>query len=421
MDSLIAAFKATTNGAADGTGVLLLVDRAKKLLGTIPQYIVDYTLGIQHSIFGDYPTSSDTAPSALFTAISFIFIMAHLYIFFKNYSRGHKFWLSLAFAFYNTIRLIGWAMRIAWSKDILKLKVGIASSVFIIVPIVILASLNLVLAQRIFTLHHPRLGSCKLFWTAMITVYVVVSGVVVMAIVGAVIPYVYFLSESHFNMCKKVVQAAAVLCVLYSVLAMALTVAATLFPPTKSAQSIVTYQPWWIESFGWTYFVPKGSCREAEDSFKSRDPTLAKRAIRVIASTAHQHKYETVERVQSVVSKSGTLDHTWSNVIIFTTTLILATSSIFRCVSTFIDDQKQDQSWIFKPVVMYVMFGALETIVNVLYLVGRVDLRFYRPDKLKHVGHLDDATLNGSNANLNNAEKGNAALHNSDTSSGHAI
>lgn len=31
---------------------------------------------------------------------------------------------------------------------------------------------------------------------------------------------------------------------------------------------------------------------------------------------------------------------------------------------------------------MYVCWGALEVIINVLYLVGRVDLRFYRPDHL---------------------------------------
>ena len=32
---------------------------------------------------------------------------------------------------------------------------------------------------------------------------------------------------------------------------------------------------------------------------------------------------------------------------------------------------------------MYVLWGALETICNILYLVGRIDLRFYRPDNFK--------------------------------------
>lgn len=400
-DSLIQAFKSTTNGAADGTGVLKLVAAAQKLLGTIPENLIAYTLGIQHAIFGDYPTTKDIAPSSIFLAIFIIFMLAHLYIFTKNYSRGHKFWLSLLFAFYCLMRWIGFCLRIVWAKDILKMKVGLASSVFIIVPSVWLASLNLVLAQRIFTLHHPHLGSSNLFWAMMIIVYAVVTGVVVMAIVGAVIPYIYYLSQHHYDMCKQVVQAAAVLAVLYSCLALTLALSAFVIKPTKRAKEIVTYQPWWIECFSPFYYVPKNACRDAEASFKTRDPTLAKRAVRVIASTVHQHRYETIERVQSVTSKSGELGHTMSLTIIILTSAILLLSSIFRCVSTFIDEEKSEQSWIYEPVVMYVMFGVLETIVNVFYLVGRVDLRFYRPDKLGKIDFETDETLNGSDSNNN--------------------
>lgn len=379
MESLITAFKSQTNGAADGTGVLILVHQAKSLLGYVPKFLVDYTLGIQLAVFGDYARSSDKAPSALFTAVFAIFMLAHLYIFIKNYMRGHKFWLSLGFAFYCLLNVIGWILRIVWANNILKMKEGMASNVLLIVPIVLLASFNLVLAQRIFTWRHPHIGSTKLFWGAMIAIYIVVAGVVVMNIVGAVVPYVYFLSESHFTMCKKAVRTASTLCCLYSVLAIILVACAFILKPTTKALSTVTYQPWWIESFSPFYYVPKGAAQHAEESFKVRDPD-ALNHHRIIASTTQHH--ETIEKITSVNSKSGRLDHNYSIIIIFLTSLILLIASIFRCVSTFIAGKKADQSWIFKPVVMYIVFGVLETFVNLFYLIGRVDLRFYRPDRL---------------------------------------
>lgn len=378
--TLISLFRSQTNGAADGTGVLKLVDKAKALLGNnLPQYLVDYTLSIQMSIFGDYPSSKDIAPSAIFLSIFIIFTLAHLYIFTKNMMRGHRFWLSLLFAFYCFLRFLGFTLRVVWAKDILKMKTGIASEIFIVIPVVILAGLNLILAQRIFTWRHPHLGSTKFFWANMITTYAIVTGVVVMAIIGSVVPYIYFLSEHHFKMCKQVNQAASVLCVLFSLLAIFLVAAAYLVPSSKRDVSMWTYQPWWVESFGMWYFVPKDSAKRAEKSFKERDDH-AFNATRIIAST-HERSNQ-VERVQSI-DKSGKLGHNHSILIIALTTLILLISTLFRCVSTFIEQQKGNQSWIFEPVVMYIMFGVLEVFINILYLTGRVDLRFYRPDRLK--------------------------------------
>lgn len=414
MESLIAAFKSQTNGAADGTGVLVLVEKAKALLGYVPEFLVDYTLSIQLSIFGDYAKSSDKAPSAIFTAVFAIFMLAHLYIFTKNYMRGHKFWLSLGFAFYCLLRVIGWILRIVWATDILKMKEGIASNVFLIVPIVLLASFNLVLAQRIFTWRHPHIGSTKLFWSAMIAIYIFVAGVVVMAIVGAVVPYVYFLSESHFTMCKKAVRAAALLCVLYSVLAIILVACAFVLKPTTAALKMVTYQPWWIESFEPFYYVPKGAAKQAEETFKMRDSNALEHH-RIIASTTQHH--ETIEKIASVTSKSGKLEHNYSIFIIFVTSLILLISSTFRCVSTFIAHKKADQSWIFKPVVLYIMFGVLETFVNILYLVGRVDLRFYRPDRLSKnlVSSCNSDRYSGEKRDIN-AEETSRVSHDNEKS-----
>lgn len=406
MDGITSLLHSMTNGAASGTGILKLLPMAQDMFGgTVPDYLVKYSLSQQIAIFGDYPTSDDIAPSAIFTAIFAIFFIAHSYVFLKNMSRGHKFWLSIGFAFYTLMRVVGFAMRISWADDIQRLRVGMASEVFIIVPIVLLASFNLVLAQRIFTWRHPHIGSKNWFWACMIIVYTVVTGVVVMAILGALIPYIYFLSEHHYTMCKQVVRAAAVLCVLYSVLAINLVVGAFLIKPTPKSDKIWTYQPWWIESFGLFYYVKKNACQKAEETFALREPS-AEDAVRIIPSTIHYHN--TLEKVQSVTSKKGTLTHNTSIAIIALTTIILLISSIFRCVSTFIDQTYANQSWIFDKTVMYIMFGALETIINLAYLIGRVDLRFYRPDKLKKglcgslhgLNNGQEETLRGSQTNV---------------------
>lgn len=381
MDGIAGLLESMTNGAAPGTGILKLLSMTKKMFGgTVPSFLVDYAQSQQLSIFGDYPTHKDVAPSAIFTAVFAIFFLAHLYVFVMNYSRGHTFWLSLCYAFYSMLRFLGYGLRIRWAQDIAQIQVGLASEAFIIIPIVLLASFNLVLAQRIFTWRHPHIGSSNLFWSAMITIYVIVAGVVVMAILGAMIPYIYFLSEKHYSMCKRVSRAASILCVLYSVLALALVVGSFVFKSTKKARQVWTYQPWWIESFGVFYYVPKGACQDAEATFAMREPE-AGHAVRIIATTTHYHN--TLEKTKSVSSKSGKLDHNWSIAIISFTTVILLISSIFRCVSTFINSTYADQSWIFAPVVMYIMFGVLEVLVNLTYLLGRVDLRFYRPDRIK--------------------------------------
>lgn len=82
---LIDLIKSQTNGAADGTGILILLAKAKALFGDdLPESLVEYTAGVQLSVFGDYPTSKDYAPSGIFIAIFIIFMFGHLYIFIRN-------------------------------------------------------------------------------------------------------------------------------------------------------------------------------------------------------------------------------------------------------------------------------------------------------------------------------------------------
>lgn len=377
MSALVGILESQTGNAALGTGVVPLLDKAKTLLGgKIPEFLISYAMGLQNAIFGRYPDHKDVAPSAVFTAVFIIIMFAHLGVFLYNYRLGHRFWLSIGFAFYALIRWIGFAMRIVWAKDILKLKVGMASEVFLIIPTIFLCSFNLVLAQRIFTWRHPVGGSHKLFWAFMIAVYAVVVAVVVMTIVAAMVPYNYFLSQKHYDMCKNVVKVLLVLVCLYSLLALALVGMAFVFKPTEKDRAMLTYQPWWIKSFSPLYFPEQDACRKAEEQFARLLPEH-RDAVRVIPSSdAHFGELE------GLGSDRGELRHNASIFLIALTTVIIFVGAIIRCITNFMNKTDAEATDVFKPVVMYIVWGLLETIVNVLYLVGRVDLRFYRPDRL---------------------------------------
>lgn len=394
MSAITSLIKLETNNAADGTGIVKLVDLTKKLLNLssskdIPQSLIDYVQNQQQSQFGSYPDHKDVAPSAVFLAIFVIIAIAHGVLFTINCMRGHKFWLSFAFCFYATLRWLGFALRIVWAKDILKLHIGIASEVLLVLPIVFLASFNLVLAQRIFTWRHPVFGNNKYFWLIMILLYSVVIAVVVMTIIAGVVPYLYFLSRSHYDMCRNVVKVTSILITLYSLLSMAFVAFTYILPVTQVNRDALVYQPFWIKSFSPFYFPRKNAAKEGEAVFVERyrnDPRTPKRTIvgggMDIIDNEEKNEAEELRDYEAVGEQKFSLKHNISVCIILITSVFVFIGSLFRCIACFMDMVYAHQSWIYDPVVMYVLWGALETVCNILYLVGRVDLRFYRPDRL---------------------------------------
>ncbi|VEU19878.1 DEKNAAC100540 [Brettanomyces naardenensis] len=396
-----------TNGAASGTGIVPLLGLTKTYLGLsdvhqLPDYLIVGVKELQQAQFGSYPDTSDVAPSAVFVATFFILCCGHLGMFIANRSRGHKFYMSLAFAFYCLMRWIGFAMRIAWAKDILKLQVGLASEVFLIIPTVLLASFNLVLAQRLFTWKHPIGGTKKWFWWIMLALYSVVLGVVLMAIIAGVVPYLYFLSQKHYDMCRNVMKVASVCIVLYSLLALILVAAAFAVPTAAVDREALIYQPFWIKSFSPFYFPPKDASKTGEALFVRRHAGDSRVPIRTVVGAGmklidkkEEPESEELNQYEQSGADKFTLKHNKSILIVATTTIFVFLGAIFRCVGVFMDKTYATQGWIFKPVVMYVLWGALETIVNIIYLVGRIDLRFYRPDSIKGNG-LSSASSAGS-------------------------
>ncbi|CCH44917.1 putative membrane protein [Wickerhamomyces ciferrii] len=398
---LLGVFSILSKGAALGTGTKKLLDTAKDLLGgfyggvaknvEIPDRLTNLVHGYQIAEFGDYPSSKDIAPSTIFTVIFFLFAIVHLLIFLKNFSLGHRFYISFGLFVYSLIRALGFLLRIIWSSDITQITLGLVSMIFLTLPTVFLPSLNLILAQRIFTWRHPVYGSSKYFTTLMYIIYSFVIAVVVMTIIAACVRINFFISEHHLHMTQQIFQATSVLILLYSSLSVLLILAAFIIKPSNSDKEILTYQPHWIKSFNVKYFVPKGSAAQEAKSI----PSSKAHAIRVIHSTSYHYDTTQDQVIQDENSKSLT-QNTSIYIIAFSTLLVLI-ADCFRCASTFIEQYVYEESWIFKPVVMYVMYGALETLINLVYIFGRIDLRFYKPDALK-ANALPEPEVDGSSA-----------------------
>lgn len=379
IHGLMQLLRYQNNYPALGTGTLVLTKQAHNLVGSqIPKAMFDYQSAYQINLFGDYPDSQDVAPSAIFTAVFAILLFLHLFIFMMNFSRRHYFWLSLGWVFYCIMRIIGWILRIIWSQDLSKTKIGITAEVFLIVPSIALSSFNLILAQRIFTWRHPVGGSTNLFWGLMYGFYTVVLGIVGMTIACAAVPYVYLLSQENYERYQKAVKASSILLILYPLTAIALIGLAYIFKPTRKDENLYTYQPWWIKKFSPFYFVEKNAAQNAEETFMKRNHNH-RHAIRVIAAT--HHHYNTVE---GLTNERGDVTHNTSLAIIFTTTLLIFVGAILRSITVFQARPQKNSSKVCAPVAMYICWGLFEVVSNLLYIIGRVDLRFYRPDTLPH-------------------------------------
>ena len=368
---------AMNNLPADGTGINQLVAQSHNLMGDwVPPVLQNYILGTQINYFGDYPNNSDLVPSIIFTVVFFIFFCAHLFVFFMNYSRGHYFYVSLCAAFYCAIRIVGFALRAVWSQDITKAQIGISGEVFLILGAIIIVSFNLILAQRIFTWRHPVGGSRRLFWNTMFTLYAIVAGIIAMTIVAGAVPTLYFLSNHVYTNYKICTEASAILIILYSLTSLSLLGLAFFFKPTSKDINLYTYQPWWIESFGTFYYVKSGEPQRAAATFMKRNSNH-RHAIRVIAATHHHSNM-----VEGLSNQRGDLKHNHSMAIILISTVLIFIGALLRAVVVFQGNMQRNTSSVGKPVVMYICWGLFEVIINVLYLVGRIDLRFYRPGRL---------------------------------------
>ena len=364
------------NGAAEGTGVKAILTWGRNLLGyDLPPVLIEYFIGTQNNLFGQYPNHDDLAPSIVFAVLFGVIMIVHIVIFIINTSRGHYFYLSLVWIFYCMLKVIGFSLRAQWSTDVTLFLIGITSEVFLIVPAILIVSANLILAQRLFTWRHPVGGSRWLFWNFMFTTYAFVLILIAVTIMASAIPYLYNLSYTSYRNWIHTVQFTSFMVILYSLTSVAL-IGLSFWLPTKKDELRYTYQPWWIESFAPFYFVKKNAAQKAEHTFMKRN-SHHRHATRVIAAT-HHHFHS----VKGLTNQRGTLKHNISMGILIITTVLIFIGAIGRAIVVFTANwdffaSPADNKWF-----MYVVWCVFEVIIMILYIVGRVDLRFYRPDRL---------------------------------------
>ncbi|CAK9439566.1 uncharacterized protein LODBEIA_P36660 [Lodderomyces beijingensis] len=364
------------NGAATGTGILRLASIARNLQGPIiPDSIVNYCVITQNNVFGGYPDMSDFAPSIVFAVLFALIMVMHVIIFAVDQWRGHYFYLSYMWIFYSILKILGFALRAQWSKDVTQIPTGLTSEVFLIVPAIVIVSANLILAQRLFTWRHPVGGSRRLFWGFMLLTYSFVLILLGLTIAASFSPYINFLSYRSYRSWIATVQFTSIMIIAYSLTAVAL-IGLSFWLPTKKDELRYTYQPWWIESFAPFYFPEKGAAQRAAAGFMKRNSNH-RHATRVIAAT-HHHFHS----VKGLTNQRGDLKHNVSmGLLIITTTLILI-GAIGRAIVVFQARQDRYAGGAANKWFMYVCWGIFELIINLLYIFGRVDLRFYKPDRL---------------------------------------
>ncbi|ODV80193.1 uncharacterized protein CANTADRAFT_27831, partial [Suhomyces tanzawaensis NRRL Y-17324] len=368
--------RAINNNPEDGTGIKNLIDFSHNAMGPlIPQVLVDKLITLQINLFGDYAKKADIAPSIVFCVVFFVIAICHLVIFLINFSRGHYFYISIGLVIYSMMRIVGFALRAVWAEDVTRIGVGLTSEILSIVPSIIIVSLNLILAQRLFTWRHPVGGTRMLFNSFMFGTYFFVLVVLAITVTAAFVPYLHYLSSQAYESWKKVNMATSILVILYSLTSISL-IGLSYWAPTKKDERLYTYQPWWIDSFRPFYFVKPGAAAEAEETFMKRNHNH-RHAVRVIAATHHNFNM-----VEGLTNQRGDLKHNKSIMILVVSTLFIFIGALGRSISIFQNRQQKYSSGICNYVAMYIIWGALEAIINILYIVGRIDLRFYRPDIL---------------------------------------
>ncbi|KAG5355296.1 hypothetical protein CJU90_4330 [Yarrowia sp. C11] len=337
---------------------------AHEIVGNnIPQYVLDLVMTTQYNIFGNFPKKDiDTIPCAIFLVINSILAVANFYVFGRGLMRNHNFYLMFGLGWQCLFNCLGYGMRLGWAVDILQLHLGIASTVFIILSIVTINFMNFLLAHRILTYRHPETGDATWFALLMILVYLAFCGVLLMAIVTQITIFSYFLDYMHWRQATSGMQASSILIVLFSAGGVVIILAAYVIPRGaiplhhKSRLRLPASN---IESYGLFYFPPKHS---QVIQYKS-DPAMKLDSGQLAARTIN-----------------GKDLHTSSIIVIFSS-LILAGSAAMRCATIMIGDRwSADGKFIYSQTAFYIGFGVFEVIVNVIFLLFRIDLRFYIPD-----------------------------------------
>jgi len=373
---------------APQTGIKQLV-QFSKAQGLLNKRTLFAMIPELQGIFGGYPENNNTEKGldGLFIALFGVLCITFFVMWGINTARRQNFHIFLGCAVYCVLKVIGFALRLVFAGNASRVEVGVASVVFIQVAPLLLLALNTVLAHRIFIWRHPEIGHHRFFVHFLNSVYLIVICIIVMAIIGESLPFVYFLSQHHYNICKNVMKAASILNLFFASMSLLMLLTAyalpvgTMFTHSEQGRDIpLVYQASWITSAHLFYYPRKPTSREHIGNDRGEIP------IRVIPSReapGHGHHH-----VGDQMNPSAPQMH-WATLTVVCTSLALILNVCIRVAACFYtgpwgelrDGQWKVFKWVQRGYVMFIFYGAVEIAVIVMYLLMRIDLRFYIPDR----------------------------------------
>ncbi|KAL1963103.1 hypothetical protein VTN77DRAFT_8646 [Rasamsonia byssochlamydoides] len=280
------------------------------------------------ALAGGLPTVSVDVPiCAVFIALFAIGAAGHMTIFQLNRRKGHKFIPSAATFGFCMARIVTNSLRIAWACHPTNIRLAMAAQIFVAAGVLVLFILNLLFTQRVLRAFHPRVGWSPAFSYFFKALYVIIVFSLAM-LITVVVQSFYTLNPNTHRIDRDVEFYGYAYFVMFSFLPFPM-LAYTLLVPRKNGEQ--------IDHFG------KGS---------------------------------------------------WSAkfIILGVTTFLLSLGATFRAAINYKTPRPlNDPAWYDHKACFYVFNFTIEILVVYIYLLGRVDQRFYVPDgssKVRHYGGL---------------------------------
>ncbi|VVT56164.1 uncharacterized protein SAPINGB_P004872 [Magnusiomyces paraingens] len=418
----------TPQGKVPGTGLSEIVKNlnsyasdptASLLFGTGSNVINDILNLVGAELpgqWGDYSANSDIGPSVFFVVAFSIFTASYIFIFTRNCMRGHIFFPTLGLIIYSLLRAIAFGLRVNWSKNPTNIDLGMTSSGLIFGPGIFICVTNMLFGLRIFTWRHPEFNKNIVFNGAVFFVNMAIIGMFIMGLSGEGLPFANFMTRHRYTVCQRLGSAGAVATALYTMMGVGLIVLGYVIKPghiegrlglvcgrfgsrrNGMNTPLQTFSAGWVRSADLFFYPAKGSqVRYTRGESESR-------AVRVIATRkAPAGGLSTHTFGSGYQGSSGHGPRMSTNIwIVVVTSVLLCIGASLRAASTFPRTARggfngvPTGSWMYLSWPMYVFTGAFECIINIIYLAGRVDLRFYIPDMPRKVG---DGPIEGDSQN----------------------
>ncbi|KAK9372218.1 uncharacterized protein V1513DRAFT_453129 [Lipomyces chichibuensis] len=327
------------------------------------------------ALFGDYPLrKDDIAGSVICIVCFFVLAVTNMTIYRRNLARGHKFVPSGAMFGLCMARIVTFSMRLAYTTHPSNVNVTIAASVFIAAGVIILFILNILFSQRVFTAQHPsRAYVGSLFYNVMRMYYI---SIIVFLIVLVTSTGVYYHTNAtvmkgiaHFR------KAAMVYFTIAAFMPIPIITAAYAIPQSEQDKTWPVHYAHWIAKYSGLYSPDPRSMPSATEFYSEVHEGDTRTPVHVIPPS---------DRGAREVSLA----------LIIAPSVVLTFATAVRTVSSFRSAEEIFKPWYDYRVTMYLCIALAELSVEIAWILGRVDLRFYIPDNDKQWKKLAAAADN---------------------------